>query len=187
MSFLDKQYREVITRAVCGKGRKFTQATHTISPSHRPSSILGCWVINHLYNAKKISEDTVEINGSYDINVWYSFNDNTKTEVVTERITYCDYVPLSVKDEQCIGDDFDVVAKVVQQPNCLECSISKDDHKINVEVEREFIVQVIGDTKIYVKVAPKEYAHEEDDDEWDFELTDDELKDVNPNFFPHKD
>src|SRR5690625_1666028 len=104
MSFHDKEYREIITKAVIGKGKKFTEATHAISPSHQPSSILGCWVINHLYNAKKKSADTVEINGSYDINIWYSYNDNTKTEVVTERITYCDYIPLSVKDDNCLKD-----------------------------------------------------------------------------------
>ena len=44
------------------------------------------------------SKDTVEMIGSYDINIWYSYNDNTKTEVVTERVTYSDHIPLSVKD-----------------------------------------------------------------------------------------
>lgn len=117
MSFLDKDYREIITKAVIGKGKKFTQATHSVSPSHRPTSILGCWVINHLYNAKKKSEDTIEVNGSYEINIWYSYNDNTKTEVVTERVTYCDYIPLGVLDENCINDDYDVICKVLQQPN----------------------------------------------------------------------
>src|SRR5699024_11091816 len=153
---------------VCGKGRKFTKETHSISPSHRPSSILGCWVINHLYNAKKKTDDTVEVNGSYDINIWYSYNDNAKTEVVTERVTYCDYIPLSVRDHQSINNDYEVVAKVVQQPNCLECKISKKGHKIDVEVEREFIVKIIGETKVYVKVNPKAFKHDDEDD-WDFE------------------
>ncbi|MFD1037907.1 outer spore coat protein CotE [Virgibacillus byunsanensis] len=186
MTFLDQEYREIITKAVCGKGRKFTQATNPVSPSHRPTSILGCWVINHLYNANKKSEDTVEVNGSYDVNIWYSYNDNTKTEVVTERVTYCDYIPLSVKDDHCISDDYDVVAKVIQQPNCLECNIATKGHKINVEVEREFLVQVIGETKVYVRVNPKGVKIDDDDDDWDFQLTDDELTDVNPDFLSDK-
>jgi len=188
MSYLDKEYREIITKAVCGKGRKFTQESHTVSPSHRPSSILGCWVINHLYNAKKKSEDTVEINGSYDINIWFSYNDNTKTEVVTERVTYRDVIPLSVKDDHSINDEYDVFAKVVQQPNCLECKIGQKGHKIVVEIEREFIVQVIGETKILVKVDPKQDKYDDDDDEsWDFKLTDEELSDVDPDFLDKKD
>ncbi|UJL48003.1 outer spore coat protein CotE [Virgibacillus sp. NKC19-16] len=187
MTFLEKDYREIITKAVCGKGRKFTQASHSIAPSHRPSSILGCWVINHLYNAKKKSEDKVEINGSYDINIWYSYNDNTKTEVVTERVTYSDIIPLSVMDDNCINDEYDVIAKVIQQPNCLECKIANKGQKISVEIEREFVVQVLGETKISVKVNPKWDKDGEDDDGWDFELTDDELSDVEPDFLNKKD
>lgn len=190
MSFLDQEYREIITKAVCGKGRKFTQASHSISSSHRPSSILGCWVINHLYNAKKKSEDTVEINGSYDINIWYSYNDNTKTEVVTERVTYCDYIPLSVKDDHCLNDDYDVIAKVIQQPNCLECEIASQGNKIAVEIEREFVVQIIGETIVYARVSPKGYDHDDDDD-WGLDITDEELSDVKPDFIGkghgHKD
>lgn len=186
MSFLDKEYREIITKAVCGKGRKFTKESHFITPSHKPSSILGCWVINHLYNAKKKSEDTVEINGSYDINIWYSYNDNTKTEVVTERVSYSDIVPLSVKDDNSISDEYDVIAKVIQQPNCLECKIDNKDGKVSVEIEREFIVQIIGDTKVYVKVDPSFDNSDDDDDAWDFKLTDDEVKGVDHDFL-HKD
>lgn len=184
MTFLDQEYREIITKAVCGKGRKFTKENHSVSPSHRPSSILGCWVINHLYNAKMKSKDTVEVNGSYDINIWYSYNDNTKTEVVTERVSYCDRIPLSIKDDNCINDDFDVIAKVIQQPNCLECKIAKKGNKVIAEIEREFMVKVIGETKVYVKVS-KDRVKE--DEEWDFELTDEELSDVKPDFDKQKD
>ncbi|QDP40254.1 outer spore coat protein CotE [Radiobacillus deserti] len=180
MSFLDQEYREIITKAVIGKGRKFVQDTNTISPSHRPTSILGCWVINHLYNAKKKGDDIVEINGSYDVNIWYSYNDNTKTEVVTERVNYCDHIKLSVKDENTVSDDYEVFAKVIQQPNCLDCKISTQDHKIVVEVEREFLVEVVGETKVCVRVDPDGYVS--DDDDWDFELTDDEFESVDPDF-----
>ncbi|WP_407271502.1 outer spore coat protein CotE [Radiobacillus sp. PE A8.2] len=180
MSFLDQEYREIITKAVIGKGRKFTQDTNTITPSHKPTSILGCWVINHLYNAKIKADDVVEVNGSYDVNVWYSYNDNTKTEVVTERVIYCDHIKLSVKDDHTLGDELEVFAKVIQQPNCLECKIASHDSKIMVEVEREFLVEVIGETKVTVKVDPNGTVV--DDDDWDFELNDDEFEDVDPDF-----
>lgn len=175
MTFLDHEYREIITKAICGKGRKFTKDQHTVTPTHRPTSILGCWVINHLYHAKMISEDTVEVKGSYDINIWYSYNDNTKTEVVTERATYCDKIPLGKRDKNCIGDDFEVIANVVQQPNCLECKIKKSGQKIVADIEREFRVKVIGETKIYVKVS---HDHKHHKDDWDYKLTDAELSDI---------
>ncbi|WP_173918769.1 outer spore coat protein CotE [Halobacillus sp. Marseille-Q1614] len=180
MSFFEREYREIITKAVCGKGKKFTEATHTISPSHRPTSILGCWVINHIYNAKK-KGDCVEVSGSYDINVWYSYNDNTKTEVVTERVSYCDHVPLVIKDDNCINDDLEVVAKAVQQPNCLECKIAAQGQKIVVEVEREFQVDVIGETKLCVKVDPNGC---DDDCDYDFDLSSDDFNAIETEFLP---
>ncbi|HLS34888.1 MAG TPA: outer spore coat protein CotE [Bacillota bacterium] len=187
MSFLDKDYREIITKAVIGKGRKYTKENHFIKPPHQPSSILGCWVINHLYNAKMKSKKSVQIQGSYDINVWYSYNDNTKTEVVTERVSYKDTVPLSVRDKHTTSERYDVIAKVIQQPNCLTCKIDKKTKKIDVKIEREFVVQVIGNTKLYVKVDPNWHHTKEDDFDWSYKATDDELSDVQTDFFPKSD
>ncbi|WP_182199229.1 outer spore coat protein CotE [Paraliobacillus salinarum] len=184
MSFLDQEFREIITKAVIGKGRKFTQDTNTITPTHKPSSILGCWIINHLYQAKRKGDELVEVNGSYDVNVWYSYNDNTKTEVVTERVTYHDLIKLSVKDKHTLGDEEKVFAKVLQQPNCLECNISKHDKKIVVESEREFLVEVIGDTKVTVKVDPNGLVL--DDDDIDLELSDDEFESIDTDFLSNK-
>lgn len=105
------EYREIITKAVVAKGRKFTQCTNTISPGEKPSSILGGWIINHKYDAEKIGK-TVEIEGYYDINVWYSYADNTKTEVVTERVKYVDVIKLRYRDTNYLDDEHEVIAKV---------------------------------------------------------------------------
>jgi len=149
----DSDYREIITKAVCGRGRKLTKSKNHVTPSHKPSSVLGCWVINHRYHAKKKSSEKVEMHGSYDINIWYSFNDNTKTEVVSETVDYSDEVKLSSKDENCLHEEYDIICKVIQQPNCLQCKIEKQGNEIAVEVEKEFDVKVIGETKVNVKVS----------------------------------
>ena len=171
------QYREIITKAVVAKGRKFTKSSHTISPAHHPSSILGCWIINHKYEAIKVGKK-VEIHGSYEINVWYSYNHNTKTEVVTEKVQYTDVVSIRYRDPDCF-DDQDIIAKAVQQPNCLEAIISPDGQNILVRVEREFYVEVIGETKICVAVSPNGRC----EDEWDVDGDDDdEFEDLDPDF-----
>ncbi|WP_214482763.1 outer spore coat protein CotE [Bacillus sp. SM2101] len=178
------QHREIITKAVIGRGRKFTQATHTFSPSHKPTSILGCWIINHQYEAKK-RESTVELDGTYDINVWYSFSDNTKTEVVTEKVAYTDVIKLKYKDDNYLDGGQEVVAKVLQQPNTLEATISPNGNKVIVQVEREFLAEVIGETKVWVVIDPDgEFEEEEWDDEEldDEELDDEEFEDLNPDF-----
>lgn len=174
------EYREIISKAVIGKGKKFTQSTHTICPQHDPTSILGCWIINHSYEAKKKGR-TVEIHGKFDTNVWYSYNDNTKTEVVTETVKYTDIIKLKYRDENFIGDDQEVIAQVVQQPNCLEATISPNGNKIIVQVEREIVVEVIGETKICVAVNPKG-CHGEDHDWYSEDVDDDEFEDLDPDF-----
>jgi len=164
MTYMHDHYREIITKAVCGKGNKFTKAKHKITPPHKPSSILGCWIINHKYKARKVAKDKVEVTGSYDISIWYSFHKNTKTEAITERVTYKETVPLTEKDKHCFRGADEVIVKVTQQPNCLECEISKCGEKILVEVERGFTVKLLGETKIYVKVDP---SHKVSDDFYD--------------------
>ncbi|PLT34131.1 outer spore coat protein CotE [Bacillus sp. V5-8f] len=169
------QYREIITKAVVGKGRKYTKSTHTISPAHQPSSILGCWIINHKYEAKKIG-NKVEIRGTFEINVWYSTQHNTKTDLVCEKVHYTDTVSLKYRDPE-YNDDDDIIAKAVQQPNCIEASISPDGKKIMVHVEREFFVEVVGETKVCVAVNPNGC----DDEEWGLD-SDAEFEDLNPDF-----
>jgi spore coat protein E len=176
------EYREIITKAVVAKGRKYTQSKHTICPSHTPSSILGCWIINHKYEAKKVGK-TVEINGTYDINVWYSYCDNTKTEVVTERVGYTDVVKLKHRDPSSF-DDQEVTALVLQQPNCCEAVISQSGNKIVIHVEREFLVEVIGETKVCVAINPAKCKNSDDD--WGMDL-DDELNNIDTDFLKGSD
>jgi spore coat protein E len=174
-------YREIITKAVCGKGRKFSQASHTIRPSHKPSSILGCWIINHKYEAEK-KGDCIEVRGSYDINNWYSYSNNTKTEVATETVTYTDVVPLTLQDKNVLSDDLEVIARAIQQPNTLEATIAPNGTSVIVQVEREFLVEVIGETKVCVYVNPDGISDDLDAKTWDYDVEDEEFEDLDPNF-----
>ncbi|KKB71769.1 MULTISPECIES: outer spore coat protein CotE [Bacillus] len=173
------EYREIITKAVVAKGRKFTQSTHTISPSQKPTSILGGWIINHKYDAEKVGK-TVEIEGTYDINVWYSYADNTKTEVVTERVSYVDVIKLRYRDKNYLDDEHEVIAKVLQQPNCLEVTISPNGNKVVVQAEREFLSEVVGETKVVVEVN-SEWTESDEEEAWEEEL-DEELEEINQEF-----
>ncbi|WP_096199458.1 outer spore coat protein CotE [Bacillus sp. FJAT-45350] len=174
-------YREIITKAVCGKGRKFSQASHTISPASKPTSILGCWIINHKYEASK-KGDSIEVIGSYDINCWFSHSSNTKTQVATETVTYTDVVPLSVRDENVMSDDLEVIARAIQQPNTLEATISPNGSTVVVQVEREFLVEIIGETKVCVAVNPEGCIDEIEAADWQEQVDDEEFEDLDPNF-----
>ncbi|MFD2616810.1 outer spore coat protein CotE [Terrilactibacillus laevilacticus] len=172
-------YREIITKAICGRGKKFNQTAHAISPTHKPSSILGCWVINHKFKTS-YQKDVVVVEGTYDINIWYSFNENSKTEVVSETVSYKDIVPLTLRDKKVISNKMDVTCKALQEPNCLEANISPNGSKIVAQVEREFLVEVIGETKVKVQVED-EGLWEDTDLEEDIDI-EDSLKDLDSEF-----
>lgn len=154
MSFYDHDYREIITKAVCSRGKKKATLSHVLTPTFTPSTILGCWIINHTYEAKSKSNKIVEITGSYDIHVWYAYNDHMKTTVISENVPYCIDVNLSKEDEHCLENSCrDILAKVEKQPTCLQCKINEDKN-IAVDVALSFMVNVIGEMKVHVKVEP---------------------------------
>ncbi|MBO8170921.1 MAG: outer spore coat protein CotE [Bacillaceae bacterium] len=175
----DMQSREIITKAVIGRGRKFSQATHTITPSNTPSTILGAWIINHTYSAEKTGE-SVEVVGSYDVNIWYSYDNNTKTEVSKETVSYVEQVPLSYYDGHVRGS-VEVMAHETQQPNCIEAKVGGSLDSIMVRVEREFAVEVVGETKMCVLVTDNCDDLEDKDVHFDDEFDEmDDFDDLDP-------
>ena len=46
-------YKEIVTKAVVGKGKKYFKNTYTIEATTKPSTVLGCWVINHKFKGYK--------------------------------------------------------------------------------------------------------------------------------------
>ena len=61
-------YKEIVTKAVISKGKKLFTTNHSIAVTN-PSTILGCWVINHNFNGSLV-DGKIVIDGSYDVNIW---------------------------------------------------------------------------------------------------------------------
>ena len=84
-------FKEIVTKTVIGKGKKQFSDNLSLQVTNRPTTILGCWVINHSFSGE-LSNNTVIIKGSYDINIWYSYDNDTKTEVFKETKNYTENV-----------------------------------------------------------------------------------------------
>ena len=80
-------FKEIVTKAVIGKGKKYYKNTYTIETERVPTTVLGCWVINHSFKGADVGGKVV-INGSFDVNIWYSYDNDTKTTVLNKKITY---------------------------------------------------------------------------------------------------
>ena len=62
------EVREIVTKAIVAKGKKYISLSHNIDSNKNPYSILGCWVINHEFEALR-NDDLVEINGIFEVNI----------------------------------------------------------------------------------------------------------------------
>ena len=164
-------YKEIVTKAVIGKGKKAFKNSYTMDVENNPTTVLGCWVINHKFKGYK-SGTSIGVDGSYDVNIWYSYDNDSKTLVATKNITYNDLFNLKANDDD---SDTEIIVRALNQPNCSNVSIH--DNKIDFDIEKELGVEIVGDKKLKIAV-------EDDEEPWqilDDEVTDDDLKDIDQN------
>lgn len=169
-------FREIVTKAVLGKGKKTFVTNHVITPEHTPSTVLGCWVINHNFTGEKV-EDKININGSYDINIWYSYDNDQQTEVIKQTNTYKEVVTVRKNDESNSNDE-DVIIRSLAQPSCSKVEIV--DNTIKYTIEKELGIELVGDTKVRISVDDNEEAWDNIIDENEIEAAiDNEVKEDN--------
>ena len=170
-------YKEIVTKAVVGKGKKYYKNTYTVNTDNNPDTVLGCWVINHKFSGSE-ENGKIVINGSFDVNLWYSYDNNTKTSVITKNIPYKEVVTVSQK-ETTDSSKKDIIVRSLKQPSCI--SAKEDGSSINIEIEKELGVEVVGDTKVKVAI-------EEDEEPWDElpeEVTEETEKEIEENIDPN--
>ena len=156
-------YKEIVTKAIIGKGKKLFRDNYNVEVENTPTTVLGCWVINHKFKGFKNGEK-IGVDGSYDVNIWYSYDNDSKTNVVTKKIEYNDLFNVKVKEEADISGDTDIIVRSLKQPNCVKVGI--DGNKIIFDVEKELGVEIVGETKMKIAI-------EDEEDPWD--LIDEEM------------
>ncbi|MBR2712849.1 MAG: outer spore coat protein CotE [Bacilli bacterium] len=149
------KYREIVTKAIIGKGKKYFKNKYNLEASEKPSTVLGCWIINNRFNGKLDNNDAV-VNGTFDINIWYSVDNNTKTNVLSDTISYNDVINIKSKLDVDLNDA-EIIVKVLKQPECTNVNIN--GNSIEFEIEKELGIEVVGDTKVKILT-------EEDEEDW---------------------
>lgn len=172
-------FKEIVTKAVIGKGKKYYKNSYTIETEHVPTTVLGCWVINHSFKGADVGGKIV-INGSFDVNLWYSYDNDTKTTVITKKITYSEAVMVRQK-ETTDATTKDIIVRSLKQPSCTNAKES--DKTISIEIEKELGIEVVGDTKIKVPIEEEEDPWDLiDDEEFNDSISDEINKSINKNY-----
>ena len=149
-------YREIVTKAVIAKGKKLFTTESSVTVNNKPSTILGCWVINHNFNGVKTG-DTIKITGSYDVNIWYSYDNDTKTEVINETKNYTESVHLRDRDDDTTGEE--IIVRSLKQPSCVKADIVGNE--IKYVIEKELGIELVGDIKVKIEANTDEDPWEE--------------------------
>lgn len=151
-------YKEIVTKAVVGKGKKYFKNTYSIEATNKPSTVLGCWVINHKFKGYKTGEQ-IGVDGSYDVNIWYSYENDSKTTVINKQIKYNDIFNVKTKNDADLTGDTDIIVRTLKQPTCKKVDI-KEDNTISFDIEKELGVEIVGETKMKIAI-------EDDEEPWD--------------------
>lgn len=167
-------FKEIVTKAIIGKGKKYYKNTYTIETENEPTTVLGCWVINHKFKGSEVSGKIV-VDGSFDVNIWYSYDNDTKTTVITKKIKYSESVMVRQR-ETTDSATKDIIVRSLKQPNCVNAK--EKDKTISIDIEKELGIEIVGDAKVKVAV-------EEDEEQWDIiddaEFTEEVEKEIEDN------
>lgn len=165
-------FKEIVTKAVIGKGKKYFKNNYSITTETVPTTVLGCWVINHKFKGYKSGEN-IGVDGSYDVNIWYSYENDSKTTVVNKKIDYNDIFNVKIKENADLSSDTDIIVRTLKQPNCIGVKIDENGN-INFDIEKELGVEIVGETKMKIAI-------EDDEEPWDDldeDLTDEDMNEI---------
>lgn len=155
-------FKEIVTKAIIGKGKKTTNLEHIVETEDSINTVLGCWVINHSFNGIN-NGGKVLVNGTYDINIWYSYDNNTKTNVLVKRFNYQDGMNVKIKENGEISNTSEIIVRSLNQPSVTDVSV--EGSQIKLSVHKEMGVEIVGDTKVRVSVEDDFEDYEEIIDE----------------------
>jgi len=155
-------FKEIVTKAIIGKGKKYFKNNYNLTAENTPTTVLGCWVINHKFKGYK-SGEKIGVDGSYDVNIWYSYDNDSKTTVLNEKIEYNDTFNVKIKHNADLTSDTDIIVRTLKQPTCSKVEIN--GNTINFDIEKELGVEIVGEAKMKISI-------EEEEEPWD-ELNDD--------------
>ena len=168
-------YKEIVTKAVIAKGKKKYKNTYEINVGEKPTTVLGCWIINHNFEAHD-EGNKILIDGSFDVNIWYSYDNDTKTTVANKRINYTEHEKINLPNDEILNKD--IIIRSLKQPTCI--SAKEDGNTINIEIEKELGIEIVGDTKVKISSIDNE------EDSWEeldtINNTTDEINQINENY-----
>ena len=155
------EIREIVTKAIVAKGKKVFNLKEEVPFDIIPYSILGVWIINHEFEATRVDE-MVKISGNFEINVWYSSNNNEKTDILGHKVKYIKDIKTKQIVKEYLENTDDILAKIIKHPTCLNAKILNEH--LELDIQFEILAEIIGETKMQVTVFNTSDVYSIDDE-----------------------
>lgn len=168
--------REIIAKTLVGKGKLAIQERQTISLEENVSKPLGCWIINHKYDTKQNGKN-IELTGTYDIQIWYAYDDDKKTNVFYKTIPFNGVFMISWKNVKTVDDETKQKVHVIKYPTATGMT-QLNEHEVEIIIESVYFVDVFQDSILTINTVEEEKEDEKIDEEI--------IMNVNPNYLTEK-
>lgn len=165
--------REIVARTVVAKGHKVINLNHSIKLDVIPYSILGCWVINHNYKTY-LEDEKAYIDGEFEVNIWYSVEQNTKTLIAKDIVKYKKEIKLKQMFKEYIKGSTEIIIEESVYPHVNDAKIVDDS--IQSEINFDLTALLIGDAKMIVSILSDSKISDIDIEDIDMEINENFLK-----------
>ena len=159
-----------------GKGRYIGVETKHLQLPVAASKTLGCWIINHQYEAEE-SKRNVIIKGQYDIQLWYATDHDQKTSVYNETIPFFGSFAMSWRKLKTIDDELLLKVHVMKYPTAVGMTLI-DEQTVEIKIESQYIIDAFSDAIVTVDC--------QEDDLEESDLDEEIVMNVNPHYLDEK-
>ncbi len=171
-------FKEIVTKAIVGKAKKTSNDSFSLKPEENPDTVLGCWVINHTFSGSKGNNGYVNINGEFDVNVWYSYDNDKKTAVSSKRFSYVDKMNVPLKEVDSWDSSNEIMVRCLHQPTVANVNV--DNGEVKMDISKEMGVEIVGDAKVKISV-------EDENDDYDEVMDEEDIDNISDDYLENKD
>ena len=135
--------------------------------------------MTHNFKGYKNGEK-IEVDGSCDVNIWYAYDNDTKTIVTKKTITYRELLSVARKRESDINGEEEIIVRSLKQPTCTKVDIVNGT--ISYDIEKELGVEIVGEAKMKIAIEEDEEPWDEIEDEMTEEISNEIENNVNEKY-----
>lgn len=165
--------REVAVKTLIGKGRQYLVKKTEIEVGENSSKSLGCWIINHHYEAYCRPDRKLYVKGDYDIELWMAVDNDQKSEVYRTSVAFDEEVNSAFKDLVTLSDEKFLKTLVLHYPTCTGMELTEPG-RVSITIESEYLVDVFAEALLVVVCADNKQA--------DMTLDEELVMNVNPEY-----